>query len=248
MLSSFSNILWPSVIAAYGKFPTTSTNFPIQSLAVEKEDSLYPSHEKVLNKLMTKCYKLIGDQHLLFGGGARVLATQISEVPEVDRTEIGLRLLYVHLGHLTYLAFTVHEAGFKKAHHKLAFDMLEGYLTLQMNGSLRCTKADMISLQFKADLTFLGQLYMEHRCMATPDHMPTWSDLSWVITGQTLIGSNLPTGPELSGRSFLLNPFFRLMAPNAVPGSLDSAAWTALPQLWRVVILMLMVRHPLVEL
>ena len=236
------------MIAAYGKFPTTSTNFPIQSLAVEKEDSLYPSHEKVLTKLMTKCRSLIGDQHLLFGGGSRLLATQISEVPELDRSEVGFRLLYVHLGHLAYLAFTSHESGYKKAHHQLAWDMLEGFLTLQMNGSLRCTQADLISLQFKVDLTFLGQLYMEHVCMATPEHMPTWTDLSWVITGQMLIGSNLPTGDELYGRSFLKNPFFRMMAPNCVPGSLDSAAWTALPQMWRVVILMLMVRHPFVEL
>ena len=236
------------MIAAYDKFPTTSTKFPIQREAVEKEDSLYPSHDKVLNKLMSKCHKLIAEQHLLFGGGHRVLATQISDVPVLDRVEIGFRLLYIHLGHVAYLAFTKHVSGYKKDHHKLAFDMLEGYLTPQTNGSIRCTQADLISLQFKVDLTFLGQLYMEHKCMLTPDHMPTWTDLSWVITGQTLIGSNLPTASELFGRSYLQNPFFRTIASNAVPGSLDSVAWVDLSQMWRVVILMLMVRHPFVEL
>ena len=72
--------------------------------------------------------------------------------------------------------------------------------------------------------------------------MPTWAELSLVITEQMLISSSPLTEAEALGRRFLQNPFFRTMAPNAVPGSLDSVAWTALPQFWRVVVLMLMVR------
>lgn len=102
--------------------------------------------------------------------------------------------------------------------------------------------ADSISLLFHVDLTFLGQLFMEHKCMETPQYMPTWAELSTVILDQTHISSSPPTAEEAIGRSYVQNPFFRLMAPNAAPGSLDSVAWSALPQNWRVVILMLMVR------
>ena len=78
--------------------------------------------------------------------------------------------------------------------------------------------------------------------MVTSDYMPAWAELSTVITDQTMISSSPPTEVEAHGRSFLQNPFFRTMAPNAAPGALDSMAWSALPQNWRVVILMLMVR------
>ena len=78
--------------------------------------------------------------------------------------------------------------------------------------------------------------------MQTPANMPTWSDLRTVYSNQSLILSKPPAPAEVAGRSFLLNLFFRTIAPNAVPGSLDSAAWSAMEQSWRVVILMLMVR------
>jgi hypothetical protein len=129
-------------------------------------------------------------------------------------------------------------------------DVVDAFLTNQLNGPIRCTMADSISQLFQVDLTFLGQLYMEHKCMPRSESMPiwaelampTWAELSLVITDQMLISSSPPNEAELRGRRFLQNPFFRTMAPNAVPGSLDSVAWTALPQFWRVVVLMLMVR------
>ena len=246
VLSSFTNILWPSVNAAYGMFTRTSTALPLMLAAVEKEDNLYFSNPKVIQSVMSKCTKLVGDLPALLGPNARgnrVPATQISTVQIEDRIEIGYRLLYVHLAHMVFVAFTLKIKGsYTKAYVKQMGDMLDGWLTPQLNGSLRCMMADLISQQFQADLTFLGQMYMEHKCMQTPAYMPTWAELSTVITDQTLISSSPLTAAEASGRSYLQNNFFRTMAPNTAPGSLDSAAWTALPQFWRVVILMLMVR------
>ena len=60
-------------------------------------------------------------------------------------------------------------------------DMLDAWLTPQLNGSIRCTMADSMSQLFQADLTFLGQLYMEHKCMQPTwavVSMPTWAELS----------------------------------------------------------------------
>jgi hypothetical protein len=247
MLSSFTNILWPEVIAAYGKFTKMSTDFPIVREALEKEENLYPTNKPVLAKIMTKCHKVISVHNVLLGTGTpgkTTTATHICDVPGPDRAEIGQRLLYVHLGLLAYFAFTpkAKGIGYTKGSHKLIEDMLEGYLTPQLNGLIRCTRADMVSVQFKTDLAILGLMYMEFKCMQTPANMPTWADLQTVFNNHNLIVSTPPTASDVLGRSFLLNPFFRTIAPNAVPGSLDSAAWSALSQNSRVVILMLMVR------
>ena len=153
------------------------------------------------------------------------------------------KVLFVCGKFFLFLAFTPKVKGaYTKAYVKQMTDMLDGWLTPQWNGPIRCTMADSISQQFQVDLTFLGQMFMEHKCMLTPEYMPTWAELSTVITEQTLISSSPLTAAEASGRLYLQNLFFRTMAPNTAPGSLDSAAWTALPQFWRVVILMLMVR------
>ena len=248
VLSSFSNILWSSVIAAYGKFPRTSTKFPFIMEAIAEEKNLYFSNPKVLNFVVTKCSKLVGDVPALLGPnlrGNRVSTTEINAVQIEDRIEIGFRLFYVHLAHLVFLAFTPKLKGlYTKPYVKQMQDMLNAWLTPQQNGPVRCTIADLISQQFQADLTFLGQLYMEHKCMLTSESepMPTWAELSTVITDQALISSSPPTEAEAVGRRFVLNQFFRTMAPNAVPGSLESDHWAALPQNWRVVVLMLMVR------
>ena len=243
VLSTFTNIHWPEVSAAYGKFTRTSTEFPLFMDALEKEETLYPTNKKLLCTIMAKCHRVIPVYGAVLGTQGPS-ATLISEVPNAERTEIGSRLLYVHLGHLAYLAFTPKErqSGYKAGDHKLIEDMLEGYLTPQMNGSIRCDHADRISLQFKLDLYALSVMYMEFKCMQSPFNMPTWSDLQSVYMDSTMILSQPPIASEVPGRSFLLNPFFRTMAPNAVPGSLDSAAWSALNQNWRVTILMLLVR------
>ena len=210
----------------------------------EKEDNLYFSNVKVVNNVMAKCTKLVGALPALLGrGNGKTQTLLISAFVPADRIEIGYRLFYVHLAHMVFLAFTEKVKGkYTRAYVKQMTDMLDGWLTPQVNGSIRCTLADSISQQFQADLTFLGQMYMEYKCMLTPEYMPTWAELSTVITDQTLISSSPPTAAEASGRGYLQNKFFRAMAPNTAPGSLDSAAWSALPQLWRVVILMLMVR------
>ena len=243
VLSTFTNIHWPEVSAAYGKFTRTSTEFPLFMDALEKEETLYPTNKKLLCTIMAKCHRVIPVYGALLGTQGPS-ATLISEVPNAERTEIGSRLLYVHLGHLAYLAFTPKErqSGYKAGDHKLIEDTLEGFLTPLMNGSIRCDKADKISTQFKVDLNVLSLMYMEFRCMQTPDNMPKWTDLQSVYLNQNLILSNPPTPSEVQGRSFLLNPFFRTVAPNAVPGSLDYAAWSTLQQIWRLMILMLMVR------
>ena len=255
VLSSFANILWPSVLAVYSKFPRTSTKFPFMLEAFEDEDKLYFSNTKVLALLMSKCTKLLDDLPGLLGPNAhgnRAVTTQINAVQIDDRIEIGFRLFYVHLAHLVFLAFVprVKGSSHTKAYVKQMTDVVDAFLTYQRNGPIRCTMADSISQLFQVDLTFLGQLYMEHKCMPRSESMPiwaelampTWAELSLVITDQMLISSSPPNEAELRGRRFLQNPFFRTMAPNAVPGSLDSVAWTALPQFWRVVVLMLMVR------
>jgi hypothetical protein len=243
VLSSFSNIHWTAVSAAYGKFTKTSTDFPLRMEALEKEETLYPTNKLLLAKIMVKCHRVIIVHDALLGTKG-TSATHISDVPGADRYEIGFRLLYVHLGHLAYLAFTpkAKNAGYKAGDHKLIEDMLEGYLTPNVNGQIRCDQADRISVQFKNDLYILSLMYMEFKCMESPTNMPTWSDLQTVYMNQNLILSTPPTALDVQGRSFLLNSFFRTIAPNAVPGSLDSAAWSALHQNWRVVILMLMVR------
>ena len=104
MLSSFANILWPSVLAVYSKFPRTSTKFPFMLEAFEDEDKLYFSNTKVLAHLMSKCTKLLDDLPGLLGPNAhgnRAVTTQINAVQIDDRIEIGFRLFYVHLAHLT---------------------------------------------------------------------------------------------------------------------------------------------------
>jgi hypothetical protein len=244
VLSSFTNILWPSVNADYGRFPRTSTALPFVLEDLQKEDHLYFSHTKVLGLLMAKCTKLVADLPALLGrGNGKTTHVHISAHLPDDRIEIGFRLFYVHLAHLVFLAFTPRVKGqYTKAYSKQMYDMLDGWLSPQSNGPLRSTMADSISQQFKVDLTFLGQLYMEYKCMLTPEYMPTWAELSTVILDQTLISSSPPIADEAQGRSYVQNPFFRTMAPNAAPGSLDCAAWSTLPQNWRVVILMLMVR------
>jgi hypothetical protein len=243
VLSSFTNIHWPEVSAAYGKFTKTSTEFPLYIEALDKEETLYPTNKVLMGRIMNKCHRVVSVYDALLGTQGRS-ATHISDVPTAERYEIGLRLLYVHLGHLAYLAFTPKktQSGYKAGDHKLIEDMLEGYLTPQVNGSIRCDHADRISLQFKLDLYALSVMYMEFKCMQSPFNMPTWSDLQSVYMDSTMILSQPPIASEVPGRSFLLNPFFRTMAPNAVPGSLDSAAWSALNQNWRVTILMLLVR------
>jgi hypothetical protein len=234
------------VIAAYGKFTKTSSDFPLVQAALEKEENLYPTNKPVLTKIMVKCHRVISvhDALLATGGPKPTAAIHICDVPEENRREIGFRLLYVHLGLLAYLAFTpkAKGVGYTAGNHKLIEDMLEGYLSPQLNGSIRCTQADTTSAQFRNDIAILGLMYMEFKCMQTPTNMPTWSDLRTVYSNQTLILSKTPAPEEVVGRSFLLNSFFRTIAPNAVPGSLDSAAWSAMEQSWRVVILMLMVR------
>ena len=211
---------------------------------LQKEDTLYFSNAKVVAFVMAKCSKVVGDLQALFGRPeSKTQTLLISAFVLTDRIEIGFRLFYVHLAHILFLAFTVKVRGaYTKAYVKQMNDMLDGWLTPQWNGPIRCTMADSISQQFQIDLTFLGQMYMEHKCMQKSDYMPTWAELSTVITEQTLISSSPLTEVEAQGRSFLQNPFFRTMAPNAAPGSLDSVAWSALSQNWRVVILMLMVR------
>ena len=244
VLSSFPNILWPAVNAAYATFSRTSTALPFMLEGLQKEDNLYFSNAKVVAFVMAKCSKVVGDLQALFGRPeSKTQTLLISAFVLTDRIEIGFRLFYVHLAHILFLAFTVKVRGaYTKAYVKQMNDMLDGWLTPQWNGPIRCTMADSISQQFQVDLTFLGQMFMEHKCMLTPEYMPTWAELSTVITEQTLISSSPPTAAEASGRLYLQNLFFRTMAPNTAPGSLDSAAWTALPQFWRVVILMLMVR------
>jgi hypothetical protein len=114
VLSSFANILWPSVLAVYSKFPRTSTKFPFMLEAFEDEDKLYFSNTKVLAHLMSKCTKLLDDLPSLLGPNAhgnRAVSTQINEVQIDDRIEIGFRLFYVHLAHLVFLAFVPRVKG-----------------------------------------------------------------------------------------------------------------------------------------